>query len=269
MKVAIFGSGPSGLLAAHAAHAIGYEADEIEIFSEGRKSMLYGCQYLHQPIPDLSDPDDFVDVDYQLVGTPAAYWLKVYGDQKIGTVSAEELGSHHKAWDIREAYDLLWDFWSERIQPVVLSPMQVADLEFSHFIDTFDLVINTVPRNIWCTKTHDFKVTEIWAMGDAPYLGIRTPFRVHNDNSVICNGLHDVGWYRMSRVFDHNTIEWPSRRKPPVSGVVKVTKPTSTNCDCWEGRVAHFGRYGEWKKGVLAHQVYDDAEKLFISARVV
>lgn len=267
MRVAIFGSGPSGLIAAHAAHTSGISQRDVEIFSSGDPSSLYGCQYLHKPIPNLSDEDDFVDVSYQMLGSSAMYQKKVYAEQVVSSVSVDYLDKNHKAWDIRAAYGALWEVWRDRIQAGMLDTNQIISDSFIKWISSYDVVVSTIPRNIWCNKNHTFSVAEIWAMGDAPELGIKTPFRVSENNSVVCNGLHDVGWYRMSRVFDYNTIEWPGRRKPPIEGVVKVHKPTSTDCECWFGTNVEFmGRYGEWKKGVLAHDVYERALKLFANA---
>lgn len=267
MRVVIFGSGPSGLLAAHAARSAGVGYSDIDIYSLGEKSKLFGCQYLHKPIPGITNEDWFVDVSYKLVGSEAMYMRKVYGDQRVPSVSPEDLGSEHRAWDIRSAYDELWSQWKRRTIRAQISGDVMQDADFGAWIDKQDVVINTIPRHIWCTNSkHTFSATDIWAIGDAPELGRYVPFKAAEDNSVVCNGSHDVGWYRISRVFDHNTIEWPIRRKPPIQGIAKVQKPTGTDCDCWEGRVAFFGRYGEWKKGVLAHQVFDEAEELMINA---
>jgi hypothetical protein len=252
------------LIAAHAATQVGLEQGDVSIFSQNGPSPLFGCQYLHSSIPGI-DCGNPVEVDYQLVGSAEMYWRKVYDEAKPLKVSPEELGGKHLAWDIRRAYAKLVDDWfgTGHVQRAIVDRPLVADPDYQQFIQSFDLVISTIPRHIWCVnQKHNFTATDIWAMGDAPELGRMTPFRVAQDNSVVCNGLHDVGWYRMSRVFDHNTIEWPIRRKPPIEGIARVQKPISTNCDCWDGQVEFLGRYGEWKKGVLAHQVYDAAKEV-------
>lgn len=205
-----------------------------------------------------------VQVKYRLEGSPEMYWRKVYGEQRVTSVSPEELGGEHQAWDIRDAYNQLWDIWWPQIKYGFVGPEEVHTLKFKEFLGDFDAVVSTIPRMAWCKgDSHDFKSTLIYAIGDAPELGITVPIRPNEDNSVICNGLPDVGWYRLSRVFGHNTMEWPGRRKPPYEHVVPVHKPVSTDCDCWAGEVAFMGRFGEWKKGVLAHQVFEEACNLF------
>jgi hypothetical protein len=273
MKIAIFGSGPSGLIAAHAVASLGYATPwEVDIFSKGDKSPLYGCQYLHQPLPAI-DCGEGVTVKYELVGTPELYHRKVYGEQRVSSVSPEEYGGEHQAWDIRYVYDQLWDAWFGRIKTGIIDHPG-EDSVFEYILGSYDKVISTIPRKAWCVneEQHKFSVSEIYALGDAPDIGVRTPFRNNLDNSVVCNSLSDVGWYRMSRVFDFNTIEWPGEKKPPVARIAKVMKPLSTNCDCyaktdddvsWGERILFVGRYGEWKKGVLAHEVYNQVRDAF------
>lgn len=103
-KALILGCGPAGLMAAHAAALRNYD---VVIVSKKRKSEMFGCQYLHQPIPLVSKGDP-VDVEYRLQGSIKDYRTKVYGDRPNVAVSPETLETDHKAWNIREAYDSLW-----------------------------------------------------------------------------------------------------------------------------------------------------------------
>jgi hypothetical protein len=98
-------------------------------------------------------------------------------------------------------------------------------------------------------------------MGDAPERGQVVPIDIPED-TVLCNGSRDVGYYRAARVFGHSSVEWPGARpKPPLSGVVIFSKPLTTSCTCWEGEILRVGRYGTWTKGVLSHQAYSATSK--------
>src|SRR4051812_44452720 len=80
----------------------------ISIVSRKGKSALYGGQYLHQPIPVLTQGDP-ITVGYTLRGSSDDYRLKVYGPMWSGSVSPEDLEGEHTAWDIRATYDELWE----------------------------------------------------------------------------------------------------------------------------------------------------------------
>jgi hypothetical protein len=252
MNVTILGCGPAGLMAAHGAAAAG--ATDLTIISKRRKSELFGAQYLHEPIPgiDVSDP---VWVQYVLEGDPIDYRHKVYGQQWDGTTSPEDLSHEHHAWDIRQTYDALWDLYGGLVHDAELSAGIVANLA-----ESADVMISSVPRPVLCPRGHTFGSQEIVAAGDAPSRGIKVPYKCP-PNTVLCNGMHDVSWYRMSNIFDHMTVEWSMaslRMMPPVTTATTVHKPLFHNCDCLPS-VHHVGRYGRWEKGVLSHTAFSDA----------
>lgn len=250
MKIAVLGCGPAGLLAAYGAKEAQGRA-EVAIFSKARKSEMFGAQYLHDPIPGLSG--DPVTVDYQLRGDVESYRRKVYGPKWDGTVSPDDYAGEHKAWDIREAYDMLWDIYSDYINDVDLDPAGIKRINNMGF----HKVINTVPLADLCHQGHTFGAVEITAAGDAPDRGVDVGSLYScPDNTVVCNGEDSPSWYRMSRIFGHTTIEWPNWvERVPVPSAAKVQKPTFNNCDCWPYMVKA-GRYGSWTKGVLSHDAY-------------
>lgn len=263
MKVLILGCGPAGLLAAHAASYATDHGVEIAIASTKRKSELFGCQYLHGPIPGLDLRT--TTVDYQLVGDAFGYAQKVYGNGAYARhVSPASLTGSHPAWDIRQAYDLLWERWEPYISNVHLEPETIGPLLEAYMPD---LVVSSVPLPVLCQNDeHAFRAEECWAMGDAPELGQTVPVPCPED-TVVCNGTQDTGWYRVSRIFGHSTVEWPGLRpKPPLHGVVKFSKPLATTCDCWQSaaeepdrdHIMRVGRYGTWTKGVLSHEAFND-----------
>lgn len=250
-KVLVLGCGPAGLFAAHAAALSGHD---VIIYSKKRRSHMYGAQYLHYPIPGLRHDNKSFMVDYRLEGETWEYAEKVYGDSVPFEVSPEKYLGLQPAWNIREAYAVVWELYEGRIIYLTVEP------EFMQtFINSFDLVINTIPSDRFCkdTERHTFRYRNVWAIGDAPDKGQLAP-KLAPLNTVICNGEGDVGWYRASNIDGWCTVEWPEDRKPPIEGVVSVTKPIDNNCDCWDdtGKYWRAGRFGLWRKDVLAHHAY-------------
>lgn len=251
MKVLILGCGPAGLLAAHAAsYAPGAH---INIVSIKQKSQLFGCQYLHGSIPDLTLAT--TTVNYELRGTTDEYSRKVYGGVLPQGVSPAHLKGVHPAWDIRAAYDQLWERYAGLVDDFVVDHHDMASMVGYY---TPDVVISSIPAPLLCLKPeeHAFTAQQCWAMGDAPALGQRVPMPCPED-TIVCDGTRDTSWYRVSRVFGHTTVEWSGLRlKPPLEGVVAFTKPLATTCDCWPD-VIRVGRYGTWTKGVLSHEAFN------------
>lgn len=267
-RLAILGAGPAGLLAAHAAALHGVEETTVITKSsvwdgsQPAKSPLYGCQYLHAKIPGLSVRE--ADVAYEIRGTPEDYRSKVYGPESHARVSPEDFQGVHKAWDIRAAYSQLWAMYVvNALSGVRVQTGKITWGNVGQIVDNHDLVISTVPAPVICGgEFHDFPTQEVWAVGDAPDLGIQAPAEIEN-NKVVCNGLENPAWYRASTVFGMTTVEW-SGSVQPVPQAVRVRKPLETNCNCWETKIIRMGRYGAWKKGVLAHEVYENTRDLLL-----
>jgi hypothetical protein len=258
---------------------------KVSIFSKKRKSHLYGAQYLHAPIPGLTpDAEEPREIRYSLTGDVDGYREKVYGGIPV-KVSPEALNMTHSGWDIRAAYDAAWDRYESAIfdtgqfGPELLGmaswsgnvpdPAPITPITYG---GAYPLVVSTIPLPYLCYKSGDcqFHSTEVWALGDAPDRGQHVAYRPE-PNTVECNGTRDVGWYRAANVFDHVTMEWPAKSKPPLPGVASVTKPIYTTCVCFRGpeskraqgfRFVPLGRYGTWTKSVLTHHAYTQAAQL-------
>jgi hypothetical protein len=261
-NVAVFGSGPSGLAAAHAAYLGGAF---VTIYSRGEKSELHGCQYLHAPIPELGVDVPQTTVSYELQGTPAEYREKVYGPEYDGAVSVDSLTGKHAAWDIRATYDRLWDLYMAKPR----GRCNRVDIELkAKFVLTsetllkYDAVLSTIPAPALCVfpMSHAFESQQIWAIGDALDGSQLAPFGAPPD-TVMCSGEESPSWYRASKVFDVATVEWPERTKPPIPGIVSVLKPLGTTCDCVPF-ITRLGRYGAWDKGQLTHHVFDKVDRM-------
>ena len=265
-KVVILGSGPAGLMSVAAGLATpGLAGMDFHVLSVGGKSPLYGAQYLHEPIPDYTDENDYVRVRYQTWGSADDYKRKVYGQMWDGTVSPEDLDEEHSAWDIRETYDRLWDDFGQFVEPTRIDHAGLRILmDGRSKLGKVELVISSIPKAALCIQGHQFRSANIVAAGDAPDLGIKLPYRQAKDNSVICNGNREPSWYRLSNIFGHKTVEWPDGMTPSIPSAA-VIKPLSNNCDCFPD-VLHVGRYGKWEKGVLSHTAYGDVRD-YLAAR--
>ncbi len=272
MNVAILGCGPTGLLAAHACAMNGAE---FRIFSKRRKSFLFGSQYLHEPIPGISDFDDCADISYETKGSPVEYRRKVHGSAWDGIISPEDFEQHDKAWNIRQAYDRLWQYYGHMVEsyeiPVTPLPSNrtaIGTMNYRHaeenlHLSEYDLVVSTVPRTYWRLPGDEFIHSKGWVMGDAPEHGEFCPFTTPKDNQIICDGTKEVGYTRLSRVFGYTTIEWPEHSKPPIPGVAEIIKPLrfeSGGIPAPENWLFS-GRYGEWHKGILATDAFTQVLK--------
>jgi hypothetical protein len=266
VKIAVLGCGPTGLAAAQACSQAGHRVD---IHSRMCKSSLYGAQYLHEPIPGL-EYEPPVKVAYLLAGSIDGYREKVYGSLKdyrsAIRVSPEDYEGEHEAWDIRAAYDQLWEKFFNSIKNVVsIDPIYVRGL-----LTCYDLVINTIHKTQLCEiPDHLFDSQPIWAMGDAP--GIQMIPVSCPENTVLCSGQRRDEWYRVSNVYGYRTAEWPYRRsgkRPTLNGrplpAARVNKPTFNTCDCFPS-VLHVGRFGKWAKGQLVSHAYAEVVKCLSS----
>lgn len=250
MKILILGCGPAGLIAAHAAIKRGHT---VSIASKPRKSRMNGAQYLHAPIPDANKAPEFT-INYQLAGPVEGYRDKVYGPDSDIEVSPQSLVGQHPAWDIREAYDWLWDEYKQLITIWDATPDRLLSrmrTERPH------QVISTVPAPLLCARRHNFEYATVFA-SEFAHGQLR-------DNTVLCQGDPLISWYRASMIQGHQNTEWPGLYKPApdmaMSRIWEVTKPIKTDCKCFPA-VTRLGRYGQWKKGVLAHEAWTDMNSL-------
>ncbi len=242
MKVLILGAGPAGLMAAHAAAVTN---NDVFMFSKKRKSYMRGAQYLHAPIPMFST-NPFT-IDYKLEGTVEGYRDKVYGPDPRIQVSVQTLVGSHFAWDMREAYDGLWNTYGKYVEDLEINPESLRKI-----LKEGDphVIVSSIPAPALCMNTdHMFQSETVW---------VTEYFRGGPENNVvICNGEPDVPWYRTSRIQNWANTEYPNNHKPPLTGdkIHEVLKPIKTNCNCWP-EIHRVGRYGTWTKGVLSHEAY-------------
>lgn len=261
-SVAILGCGPAGLMVAHAANLSKWDWC---IYSKKQKSKLFGAQYLHEPIPEITgkDPEDgAVLLNYKLRGTPEEYRQKVYGEAWDGNTSPEDYEGEHYAWDLRLAYEHLWFDYGHEIEHAELG---LTGYAFNH--QKYDLIISTVPRTVWDNNNDNFQHSYIWALGDGDYERVH----LHRPDpfTVQCDGTKSIPWYRVSNIFGYCTMEWPqwwnapfASVTPPAHGAVRVAKPL-----VYTGSAArdfiHLGRFAQWQKGVLTSDVFKESMRIF------
>lgn len=248
-------------MATHAAHLLGHE---VMVVSKKRKSEMYGAQYLHMPIPGMTE-NLGKDVDYILKGTAEEYRKKVYGnnpDFRRGMkVSPEDLETRHTAWDIRRTYDNLWDAYVDAV-----SDHDVNSDTVPYLLEALkpDVTFSTVPAHLLCFDlgVHHFTYEEVYAIGDAPERGVFCPVSVE-PQTIVCNGESSPAWYRAANVFNRKTAEWPVNHKPPINDVSLIQKPLHTDCSCFPD-VVRLGRYGKWQKGALSHEAFITARDFLL-----
>lgn len=244
-SIAILGCGPSGLMAAHAAVLRG---QTVSIFSRKIKSEIGGAQYLHRQIPGITgeEPDGYIHVIKR--GTPEGYAEKVYGDGKRSTSWHDHRqGAQVPAWDLRKAYDKLWEMYAPRALDVEIDSDWVGFL-----LKNYKAVISTVPAPVVCEDSgHEFARQEITI--DLRCLDI-------SDNTMIYNGVRSFPWYRASRIFGVvGGYEYPgdiaAQYRQFGARMVTARKPLSTTCTCWPN-LFKAGRYGVWDKSLLTHDSF-------------
>jgi len=225
---------------------------EPAIISKKQKSVIYGAQYLHKPIPGLSSQLPASRIRTIRAGAPEVYAERVYGMGTMRT-SWERVEPVAQAWDLRETYDAAWEEFKDEIVDLAISPSEVVE-----FTSQFELVISTIPAWAICLKPneHYFKSISILVqknidLRDDPVVGDL------GDNWVVYNGTHDRAWYRASSIFGHTSVE--ARSEQALLNNKKWEpgfKIVGTDCDCHPA-VVKTGRMGRWERGVLTHHAFE------------
>jgi hypothetical protein len=251
MRVAIYGCGPSGLLAAH---AVALEGCEPVIVSIKEKSQIGGAQYLHEPIPGVSPsaPDGYVN--FVKEGTREGYAEKIYGDPMAPCSWDQWEEGKRPMWSMHDMYERLWAEYASLIRD-----REVRSHNAGIIAEDFDLTISSIPSHFLCySPHHQFLKADVW-------LG-HTAARHCPDDTIIYNGESTVAWYRTSRLFGHEASESmrPIPWHEPTAKTRRGFKPLSNNCNC-HSEVHRVGRFGMWRKGVLVHDSFKQARELVVA----
>lgn len=245
MNVCVLGCGPAGVLAAHAVLRRG---GDVKILAPGQPSKISGAQYLHDEIPGI-DVSPMM-VEYTKTGTQEGYARKLYGSADAPCSWQEFAVGPHMAWPLEDAYRLAWAAVASYITPVTITAPHIEQL-----LVTYDLVVSTIPKPSLCVKNeHEFAGKPVWITNQPP-ADDGGVCRTLDDNTIMYNGLGGDPWYRFSKIQGVMSTEYVQ----DTPGAVRVIKPLHNNCNCHEG-LMHVGRYGKWKKSVLAHNAFYEVD---------
>lgn len=254
MRVAVLGCGPAGLMAAHAATIQGHD---VKIFSELRKSEMFGAMYLHKPIPGISPEEPEFIVDVIKTGTAQGYSKNVYGHEDAPSSWNNIERGPNPAWNLALAYNLLWDLYRDRIEDMIVEPAILGEIKAAHGV-----VFSTIPLKALCTDPdHIFAAKQIWVIhGPAePHHAALGSMMYYNGYTLTEGGFE---WYRYSLIngyaaweFSHERTKLHAWKNQRVS---TGQKPLGTSCTCAYG-IIRLGRFGTWSKNVLSHHAFERA----------
>lgn len=252
LLVAVLGCGPAGLMAAHAINLAGRQPI---IYAPKEPSKIPGAAYLHKPIPDISGVDPEGMVRYRKIGKRDGYALKVYGDASAPCSWDDFEAGMYPAWSLRNTYEKLWEAYKAFIIPIEVDANDVEAM-----LTDYPLVISSIPRKVICRdrQHHEFQSRHYWHSEKSALTAIMP-------NILVYSGSPAHSWYRTSQIFDHQATEFIELPMEWDAEIWPGEKPLGNNCDCWEERNLLFvGRFGEWRKGVLAHHAFEKSfESMF------
>lgn len=257
MRIGVLGCGPSGLLAAHMIRQAGHST---LILSDKTPSYIAGAQYLHAPVPGIHHPsgpaDDFIDVYKK--GTREGYATKVYG-RPDAPVSWDRYEEHtYPAWNMRSVYERLWEEFEPHIVDLHLDPHIVAQLVSERPYGA-DAWVSTVPLPALCRRNVNEADDHVFVSQEVHVVQYEDKWPEGQPSFIEYNGEKAPGWYRRSIIFQTEALEWSGQGpKPPIDGVVTISKPVRTTCDCWRGGLLLQGRYGAWHKEFLTNHVMNN-----------
>lgn len=243
-RVAVFGCGPAGLIAAQTLEMMGVGKNLIDIFSWSLEpSPIGGAQFLHLPLLDPAEPADAM-IRFEKLGDRHLYASKVYGDPWVKTSWQQYPEEQVPAWNLKRVYEQLWELWHER-----MIEEEVNRSNVEHFRNTYWRIFSTIPPSEYCNGPHRFPRTRIKLAKDDSVKG---------DNVVRYSGRKEDKWYRESRIFGEGWREYGGHVELATNAWhVQGIKPMGTDCDCERPWLCRVGRFGCWDKVFLLHHVPD------------
>lgn len=214
------------------------------IFSIPEKSKMPGAQFLHRPIPDLTDPAPDLRINFVKLGSREGYARKVYRRRDAPTSWDAFPEGPRVAWALAPVYDRLWERYRGEVVEGEITQRTLDGIE-----SRFDRAFSTIPAQVLCehSRAHAFRWADVWIRtAPAP--------RSRMNNFIEYNGSPLTGHYRCSCINGEFSQEFGH----PVAKAQPGRKPLDTTCDC-RPFFHRLGRFGKWSKGVLVHHAYEEA----------
>lgn len=258
-SVVVIGCGPAGLAAAHAAYGLGYP---VRVIAPKVKTPQRGPLLLQRAIPGITVDHPYGYIRQIVIGGSILdYRTKMYGDININ-INGDILSPGYHAWRFPEAYDRLWELYSDTIENKWVTSYEMNAIAG----DPAVLVVCTAPARSLCDRRHSFETVQVAVTPEAIFPG-------QPDDTIIFNADPSVEWSRSSRIFGIEVTEWPVSRALDHaniegmgfgSSIRIIRKPISTNCNC-HPYVLRTGRFGAWRNETWVDTAYYDTRSALIS----
>ncbi|HKL23423.1 MAG TPA: hypothetical protein VJ895_01595 [Candidatus Nanoarchaeia archaeon] len=238
-KVAVLGSGVSGLLTAKALVDRGFSEKDITIFTKKKKQpQPRGFMILHDNCRmDL----EMTKILMLFFGNKEKYKKKLGYDNDIECSWNKYTGAETLfGYNMFQAMDILYNRFENLMIQSVIAPDDVPELK-----NSYNHIISTIPP---------FNIYRDYAVEHVDIYITKKPTQNIDDIPRVIYYGDDTTLLRASEnLFGWDFVEYSE----PFEDSVKVHKPIKImGKSPKDDKIIQVGRYGKWNKKILAHQVY-------------